>query len=287
LKKNPLVRAFRKNLWRWVSDGRNLFLMALLLAASVVVTWQFARQQPVASLARSSAVRESGLIAPNEDLREPLFVSSRPIRPAYAYSVIPGGVGSGEELREIADHDPVVAQHFLGFDYQHAHLITVAEKQLVYVAYRKGDNVYWTRKKMPLHPGETLISDGKITARTRCGNRVAVAPLGAPSLADPLISDLDQPLFSDELVTSAVEPQPETYPTSLPEATPNVGNALQPVKGNRRFFPPFLVPLGGLPGGSSSPHPPLAVAPEPGTILLFSSGLAGVLWKVRKSRGKR
>ncbi len=281
------MHAFRKNLRRWVSDGRNLFLVVLLLAASAVVTWQFARQQSIASLSRSAALRESGLIAPKMDLREPLFVTSRPSRPAYAYSVIPGGVGSGQELHEIADHDPVVAQHFLGFDYQHAHLITVAGKQLVYVAYRKGDKVYWTRKKMPLHPGETLISDGKITARTRCGNRVAVAPLGPPSPADPLISDLDQPLFSNELVTSTAEPQPETYAASLPNATPNVGNALQPAKAGRRFFPLFLVPFGGLPGGSSSPHTPLAVAPEPGTMLLFSSGLAGVLWKVRKSRRKR
>jgi len=32
----------------------------------------------------------------------------------------------------------------------------------MYVAYRKGDKVYWTRKKVALHPGETLISDGKL-----------------------------------------------------------------------------------------------------------------------------
>jgi hypothetical protein len=89
---------------------------------------------------------------------ESLYITSRPVRPAYSYSVIPGGVGSAEEFRQISDHDPVVAQQFQGFDYANAHLVTVSEKQLIYVAFRKGDKVYWTRKKVALHPGETLIA---------------------------------------------------------------------------------------------------------------------------------
>lgn len=205
----------------------------------------------------------------------------RPGRPAYPYSVIPGGVGSGEELREIAEHDPVVARHFKGFDYLHAHLVTVSKKQLMYVAYRKGDKVYWTRKKVSLHPGETLLSDGKIVARTRCGNRVAVAPLGPHAIVGPTAADLDQPLFSNDMVTNAVETQPAAYATSLPEAA----NALQPTTHRKRFIPFFFLPFVPWPSGSS--HPPLAVAPEPATLLLFSTGLAGVYWKARKSRRKR
>jgi hypothetical protein len=219
-----------------------------------------------------------------------LYIASRPSRPAYAYSIIPGGVESGEELRQMAEHDAVVAQEFQGFDYQNARLVTVAEKQSLYVAYRKGDKVYWTRKKIALHPGETLISDGKIVARTRCGNRVSVAPLGPQGIIDPLESDFDQPLFSNEMVTNAAEPKPEAYAAVIPSAQPEVGNALQP-KNHRKSFAPllFLPPLAGLAAGSSSPssHTPLAVAPEPGTMLLLSSGLAGVYLKLRKSRRKR
>lgn len=260
----------------------------LLFAASAVVTWQFARRQPVATLSRPSLSAEASDLDSGKDLNESVYIAMRPSRPAYPYSVIPGGIGSGEELRQIAEHDPVVAQHFKGFDYQLAHVVTVSEKQLVYVAYRKGDKVYWTRKKMPLHPGETLISDGKITARTRCGNRVAVAPLGPPAPMDPLISDLDQPLFSNDMVTNAVEPQPEAYVASLPGPPPDVGNALQPASHRKRFLPLFFLPFAGLPGGgSSSPHTPLAVTPEPGALLLVSSGLFGIYWKLRKSRRKR
>jgi hypothetical protein len=262
-------------------------LVVLLFAATAAVTWQFSRQRPVASSYRSPVVTgatQSVLTGSAESL----YIASRPGRPAYAYSVIPGGVGSAEELRQISDHDPVVAQHFQGFDYQHAHVVTVSEKQLMYVAFRKGDKVYWTRKKVALHPGETLISDGKIVARTRCGNRVAVAPLGPPAIVDPLISDFDQPLFSNEMVTNTVEPKPEALAAALPSPTPDAGNSLRPTRSRKGLIPLFFVPLAGIPGGgSSSPHTPLAVAPEPGTWLLLSSGLAGVYWMVRKSRRKR
>ncbi len=118
-------------------------------------------------------------------------------------------------------------------------------------------------------------------ARTRCGNRVAVAPLGPPAIMDPLISDFDQPLFSNEMVTNAVEPQTEAYAATIP-------GALQPTKNRKRLVPLFFLPLAGFPGGfSGSSHTPLAVAPEPGTLLLLSSGLAGVYWKSRKSRRKQ
>jgi len=270
------------------AQARTKFLVMLLFAATAAVTWQFSRQQSVASLSPSSASSTvAGAVRPAiSSAGESLYITSRPVRPAYPYSVIPGGVGSAEELRQISDHDPVVAQQFQGFDYASAHLVTVSEKQLMYVAFRKGDKVYWTRKKVALHPGETLISDGKIVARTRCGNRVAVAPLGPPSIMDPLVSDFDQPLFSNEMVTNAVEPQPEAIAAALPSVEPDAANSLRPTKKRKGLAPLFLLPFAGIPGGASS-HTPLAVAPEPGTWLLLSSGLAGVYWMARKSRRKR
>jgi hypothetical protein len=265
------------------------FLLVLLFAATAAVTWQFARQQPVSRLTSSPKIADSADKVQDGGSKPVSYTSpfaSRSGRPAYLYSVITGGIGSVEELRQITERDPVVAKHFAGFDFDHAHLVTVSEKQSMYVAYRMGDKVYWTRKKMPLHTGETLISDGKIVARTRCGNRVAVAPLGPPAIVDPLESDFDQPLFSNDMVTHEVEPQPEAYAAAIPGGTPDAGNGLQPTH-HKRFLPFFFLPFAALPGGSSSPHTPLAVAPEPGTLLLLSSGLAGVYWKSRKSRPKR
>jgi PEP-CTERM motif len=295
--KDIRVRVHRRRRQRRM-QARTKFLVVLLFAATAVVTWQFARQRPVAGLSRSGSARtaQSGSKVPSGkslpvSLTDSLYVGSRPSRPAYAYSIIPGGVESAEELRQIVEHDPVAAQEFQGFDYQNAHLVTVSEKQSLYVAYRKGDKVYWTKKKIDLHPGETLISDGKIVARTRCGNRVAVAPLGPPGIMDPLQSDFDQPLFSNEMVTNAAEPKPAVYAAAIPSAQPGAGNALQPIAHHKPFMPFLLLPpiAGIAAGAASSPsaHTPLAVAPEPGTMLLLSSGLVGVYLKARKSRRKR
>ena len=269
--------------------ARTRFLVALLFAATAAVTWQFARQQPASSLSYSSPqpravglneVEPSGLSSQAYSS----FIASRPSRPAYLYSVVPGGIASAEELREAIKHDPVVAREFKGFDFQLAHLVQVSGKQSMHVAYRIGDKVYWTRKKVALHTGETLISDGKIVARTRCGNRIAVAPLGPPAMADPATADFDQPIFSNEMVTHEVEPQLETYPAAV--LPPPEANTLLPTK--RRKIPFFILPFFGVPGtGGGSSHTPLAVAPEPGTLLLLSTGLVGVYWKTRKSRRKR
>ncbi len=279
-------------------SGQTKFLVALLFAATAAITWQFARQQPVSTWAytapQSSRGSLNGEDVSNKGARQTYssFVAMRPSRPSYLYSVVPGGVASAEELRQSMQNDPVVAREFEGFDFQRAHLVTVSESQTMHVAYRMGDKVYWTRKKVALHPGETLISDGKIVARTRCGNRIAMAPLGPPAVAEPMESDFNQPLFSNDMVTREAEPIPAPYGAIVPGAQPVEANTLQPVKGSRKF-PFFVLPVFGLPvigaagGGGSSHTPPLAVAPEPGTMLLVSSGLFGVYWKARKSRRKR
>ncbi len=180
------------------------------------------------------------------------------------------------------ENDPVVAREFEGFDFQQAHLVQASKKQSMHVAYRMGDKVYWTRKKVTLHPGEMLISDGKIVARTRCGNRIAMTPLGPPAMVEPVEADFSEPLFANDMVTHEVEPQPQTYAAALPQEAKSLQSARR-----GRMVPFFLLPFFGVPHGGSSSHTPLAVAPEPGTMLLLSSGLVGVYWKARKARRKR
>lgn len=259
--------------------------MTLLFAATAAITWQFARQKPVSSISYATPeVSQIKLNAADSSGRAySSFIESRPGRPAYLYSVIPGGIASPGDLRQAMDYDPVVAQQFADFNFQQAHLVRVSENQSMHVAYRMGDKVYWTRKKVALHPGETLISDGKIVARTRCGNRIAMAPLGPPAMAEPTETDLNQPLFANDMVTPEADPKIETYAAALPLPAPV--EALQPTK-RKRGVPFFILPLFGFPGGGSS-HTPLAVTPEPGTMLLLSSGLVGVYWKARKSRRKQ
>jgi hypothetical protein len=114
-------------------------------------------------------------------------------RLVYPYSVIPGGIDSGDELRVAAAHDPVIGAHYSGFDYRVARLVEVKRPRAVYVSYRRNGKIFWTHKQATLHPGEKLLTDGRMTARTRCGNQVSVLPQVNTSPFEPEMAELDRP----------------------------------------------------------------------------------------------
>lgn len=184
------------------------------------------------------------------------------------------------ELKHDIELDPVVARQFEGFDFQHARLMQVSQKESMYVSYRIGQKVYWTRKKVAIRPGETLISDGRMTVRARCGNRVAATPLNSGSPLEPPAEDFDRPYEAMITAPETAAPVLTAAPSSLPG----------PTAAKRKWWllPLFAAPLAALgdPGSRSSAHDPLAVTPEPGSMLLLVSGMAGVYWRVRKHRKK-
>lgn len=210
-------------------------------------------------------------------------------RAVYPYSVVPGGVRTPQELRGASDRDRTVAAHYAGFDFRKAKLIRVRQAKLVYVSYRIGEKVFWTRKRMSLHVGELLITDGGITARTRCGNQVSEIPHIATSPAEPSVETLDQLI-----------PEPAAPPVPFESALlqpPGFGVTALPPSGG---LPPGLTvspPIGGggcTPGHPCYPSPPASPPPvsmaEPdgpsllGSLVLFWLGVAGIYlhrWKVR------
>jgi hypothetical protein len=116
------------------------------------------------------------------------------LRVVYPYSVIPGGVRDAGELLEKIKSDPVVAAHYSGFSAAKARPVAAREATPVHVAYRIGDKVYWTAKKVRLARGETLIADGRNLARGRCGNRVSVLAQEPTSPVEPPAGVLDTPV---------------------------------------------------------------------------------------------
>src|ERR1700678_4278951 len=115
-------------------------------------------------------------------------------RPVYPYSVVPGGIEDARELKWVAEHDPIVAAHYAGFDYDHARVVRLTLAQTAYVSYRIGNRVYWTRHRITLHKGEKLITDGRMTARSRCANRVEEAPQQSAAPVEPPAEKFDQPV---------------------------------------------------------------------------------------------
>ena len=239
--------------------------------------------------------------------------ASKAGRPVYPYSVVAGGVEDARELKWVAEHDPVVAFHYRGFNFANAHVVRLALEKNVYVSYRIGNNVYWTHHPIKLKKGEKVITDGNMTARTRCGNRVEEIPQQATSESEPPVVKFDEPVHTNQGMAMIAPPVP-FQSALLNRPMPNV-DPLPPSS----LYSPFTggswtpisappIPSGlcgptkkknkgegatldfsmsdssgkkkktvGGPCGSSS-----GTVPEPGTWLLMASGLALIGWKFRR-----
>jgi hypothetical protein len=229
-------------------------------------------------------------------------------RPVYPYSIVPGGVNDARELKWVAEHDPIVAAHYAGFDYEHAHVVQLVLARTVYLSYRIGNHVYWTRHRVTLKKGEKLITDGKITGRTRCANRVEEMPQQAASSLEPPAVKFDEPAMPG--IAMAVPPVPFQSALLAPPAAPGTGpnpplSVYNPIQGGgwTPIAPPPLPT--GVCGPLKKKNPTADTAkrrpgpcgpgtgggggtvPEPGTWLLLASGLALVSWEARRRFGSR
>lgn len=204
--------------------------------------------------------------------------------------MIPGGVKDSDDLRYAALRDYVVRRHYARFDFSHARLLRAAEAREVYLSYRIRNAVYWTRRKVRLHPGELLLTDGKITARARCGNQISDTIQPEVSNEEPDANVMDQPVLSVDAAPS-LSPRPVLAAPTLPVGPPSPPQ----VSTGAFIFPyapfgapnPGLCPVGEVESDKHCHHKPprRAVAPEPSTILLLVSGLALIMWRYRRSWG--
>ena len=153
------------------------------LARSADLEFHDPSPQPIASLALDT---------------EPVDLADASVRveedrPVFPYSIIPGGARSREALERSIETDPVVRAHYANFDVASTRVVRLTQPRLAYVSYRVGSDVYWTRRPLVLHAGETVLTDGRHYARTRCGNQLASAP-PVVSEDEPSLEILNTPL---------------------------------------------------------------------------------------------
>jgi len=228
-----------------------------------------------------------------------------PTRPVYPYSVVPGGVEDAKELKWVAEHDPIVAAHYAGFNYERAQVVRVTLARTVYVSYRIGNHIYWTRRRVKLHKGEKLITDGRMTARSRCANRVEDVPQQAASESEPPALKFDEPEMPGQ--GTAMQGPPVLFQSALLDRSgaPGLGAApplsLYSPFGGGSYIPISTPPLptsvcgpekkkgtGGNEGtgnGKKRKNPcgvNPGVVPEPGTWLMMVSGLIGIYGLTRR-----
>ena len=310
----PLLRRRRSRRHRRNRRIRR-WLAAATIALCAVVVSSVALEYLGPSLFRGQqaalpALQQAELSRRSFALHQILAQAKPPVdRAVYPYSVVPGGVEDAKELKWVAEHDPIVAAHYAGFDYDHARVVRLTLARTAYVSYRIGNRVYWTHRRVTLHKGEKVITDGRMTARTRCANRVEEVPQQASSPAEPPVEKFDQPVQTGVGTAMASPPAPfqsalldrpgvpgfgPVGPLSLYD--PFVGGSWTPISS-----PPLpqglcgptkkngKVEAGCCPGGevevnkkNGSPCGSAGVVPEPGTWVLFASGLAVICWLSRR-----
>lgn len=112
-------------------------------------------------------------------------------RPVFNGSVVAGGVYSLDELRAAIERDPVVAAHYRDIDLDRMEVVTLTAGKAAHVSYRRGDTVRWTRQRVWLKPGETVLTDGTTMIRARCGNCVSDVEQENVAAVDPAHGELD------------------------------------------------------------------------------------------------
>ena len=230
----------------------------------------------------------------------------------YPYSVIPGGARTSVELRNAVDRDSTVRAHYADFVVANTRVAKLQKPQAFYVSYRVGNNIFWTKETVLLPAGETVLSDGSHLARTRCGNRLALAPTAPISKTEPAPEAMDA---ANPAVLLANNESPFELPIAPPPVTSIEAPPATPVSSAPPlgfFFPgvPFTVGQGGTPttpppGGGGpvtpgtpatppppsgppptvppGPPPPPISAAEPCELLMLAAGFAGI-FLFKKSR---
>jgi hypothetical protein len=256
-------------------DLRRLAALAVLTFGSFSVWVALsASRQPQIAASYTSSFRSSNSL----DLTAISVAENDTRRRVYPYSVIPGGVESAADLRNSVLRDPVVAKHYEDFAVERTRVVRLSQNRSLYVSYRLGNRVFWSKRPMMLSKGEAVITDGEHVARTRCGNRLSEVPAGPVLAAGP---ELESAPEVAELFPGApgVVGPPELPGVLVPTSTPPTtsvtppGSPLPP--GGGIIVPPIIP----VPGGGTTPPP--VPTPEPQMLLMLSSGLTA-LWLARK-----
>jgi hypothetical protein len=173
-------------------------------------------------------------------------------------------VRSREELASSIASDPVVARHFAKFVVSQANIVRLEEAQFVHVSYRIRKNVFWTAKTVKIPKGETLITDGENSARTRCGNMVSVLPQVPISQEEPPVETFEFPIIAGAAPPLDLARLPEAELELRPKFL------LMPYI---TTYPPQVLPYYYRP--LFSIHTSAPEVPEPGTLRLMTIGIAG------------
>lgn len=169
----------------------------------------------------------------------------RAARKIYPFSIIPGGVYDSKELADNIRLDPSLAEHYNDIRMENLIAVRTRAPMQAYVSFRQGGQIGWTSKELTIPRGELILTDGQHMIRSRCGNRIQ-RNKPRTAVSSSAITEQMQDLILDAPLPSIAELPPFLQPVLSPD-----------------------VLVGDLWKGRDDQ---ISVVPEPGTMILFSSG---------------
>jgi hypothetical protein len=121
------------------------------------------------------------------------------------------------------------------------------------MSYRRGDQIYWTKHKVRLRQGETILTDGVTQVRSRCGNCISLDPM-QPTAEDEPESVEFEALTSEPTVVATARSTPYML-------MPPAGLLLPPPFGTTPFDSVGPAPVGMLATNLSEVSPDNVVEP--------------------------
>jgi hypothetical protein len=185
-----------------------------------------------------------------------------PARPVFNASVVPGGVYSPVELRAAIERDAVVAAHYRDVRLDQVQAVTLTTGRSAYVSYRQGDRIHWTRERIWLKAGETVLTDGTTMIRARCGNCISDVKHEGATAVEQAPGELDGfvvPPTADRGVDAAASAAEAELIALL--QVPFAAQMME-LAGSPFEVPPVIV-AGGAVGGSDVVNPWAVGATDP------------------------
>ena len=257
-----------------------VFARTALIVLPAVLLVTFVAMRAFRHAAEEKSQTQTSVLLASSQTSLDLSAQSLSQRPIFPYSIIAGGVRDAHELQNAAAADSVVARHYSDFRISQARTIQLNRPLAMYVSYRRKNQVYWTKNRMVIPAGESLMWDGENLARVRCANRLSAIAAKPVAASEPTTEELSEPTFVPPLLAQLLPGEgSEIFPGSPGAVLPVVplaamGPTTSPNAPGSPVFPPILGP-GVPPFVANIPVPPPPVStPEPSSFWLVAAGAA-------------
>jgi hypothetical protein len=235
----------------------NKKIIVTLTVLSIVILFLAAANRGRSPKHSATSQKQTGTPKPAASEPQSKSAAGSPIvRASYrplTFALLSGGFTSIDEFQQRVAIDPVLLSFYGNCNDSQASMQPLPDDILVFITFRRGQEIKWTRRPILVHKGEYVLTLCGRTVLARCGNFISWVPM-QPS------EDIPPSLL--EMPADEVRPE-EPAPTAQadPAKTSIRGLAALPASTSHRFYP--LIPPIYVPSSGSSSHATVLSSPAP------------------------